>query len=325
MLTIGRGDSPSARTIHPSEACMKSITKKKLHASSQAYSLLAPNLVLFACFSLFPILWTLKFMFFRYGGIGTTTSFVGLKNFARVFRDTVYWKSVLNTFVYAAGKIVITIPLSFSLAYILNKRIKGSGLFQGLIFLPTIMSSAVMGLIFYLLYNVYNGEINRYLLALGLIDTPLNWLGPDHAMLTLVLVAVWGALGNYMVYFLAGLQQIPKETLESATIDGASSWKQLWYITIPMMGPILKIILMLAIAIAFNDMNSVLVLTEGGPYNATMVMTLYAYKFFFPVSASTSTLPQYGYGAAVGFVSACIAACVTLLYMRFSKKLDEIY
>ena len=182
-----------------------------------------------------------------------------------------------------------------------------------------------MGLVFYLLFNVYNGEINRYLLALHLIESPVNWLGPDHAMGTLILVAVWGALGNYMVYFIAGLQQIPKETLESATIDGASGWKQLWYITIPMMGPILKIILMLAIANAFNDMSTVLVLTEGGPYNATMVMTLYAYQFFFPVSASSVTMPQYGYGAAVSFVTACIAACVTLVYMHFSKKLDSIY
>lgn len=304
---------------------MKSITKKRLYESGQAYSLLLPNLLLFACFSLFPVAWTLKFMFFRYGGIGTTAVFVGLKNFFRVFRDTVYAKSILNTFVYAGGKIIITIPLSFFLAFILNKKIKGNNLFQGLIFLPTIMSSAVMGLVFYLLFNVYNGEINRYLLALHLIESPVNWLGPDHAMGTLILVAVWGALGNYMVYFIAGLQQIPKETLESATIDGASGWKQLWYITIPMMGPILKIILMLAIANAFNDMSTVLVLTEGGPYNATMVMTLYAYQFFFPVSASSVTMPQYGYGAAVSFVTACIAACVTLVYMHFSKKLDSIY
>ena len=303
----------------------KSITKRRLYETGHAYSLLLPNLLLFACFSFFPVVWTLKFMFYRYAGIGTLSTFVGLKNFARVFRDTVYLKSVLNTFVYAGGKIVITIPISFFLAFVLNKRLKGSSLFQGLIFLPTIMSSAVMGLVFYLLFNVYNGEINRYLMALNIVSSPINWLGTDHAMTTLILVAVWGALGNYMVYFIAGLQQIPKETLESATIDGAGGWKQLWYITIPMMGPILKIILMLAIANAFNDMNSVLVLTEGGPYNATMVMTLYAYKFFFPVSASSSTLPQYGYGATVSFVSACVAGCVTLIYIRFSKKLDEIY
>ena len=182
-----------------------------------------------------------------------------------------------------------------------------------------------MGLVFYLLFNVYNGEINRMLMAIGLISQPINWLGADHALHTLIIVAIWGALGNYMVYFLAGLQQIPQEVIESAEVDGATGFKKLWYITIPMMGPILKIILMLAIATAFNDMNMILVLTEGGPYNASMVMTLYAYKFFFPVSAANTVIPQFGYGAALSFVSAIIAGLVTVIFLKFSKKMSDIY
>ncbi len=300
------------------------ITKKRLRESAVAYSLLWPNLLLFICFSLFPVIWMLKYMFFRYGGIGTTETFTGLENLMRVFRDEIYWKSVLNTFEYALGKIIITIPASFALAYILNKKIKGSGFFQSLIFLPTIMSSAVMGLVFYLLFNVYNGEINRMLMGIGLISSPINWLGADHAMHTLIIVAIWGALGNYMVYFLAGLQQIPQEVIESAEVDGATGFRKLWYITIPMMGPILKIILMLAIATAFNDMNMILVLTEGGPYNASMVMTLYAYKFFFPVSAANTVVPQFGYGAALSFVSAIIAGVITILFLRFSRKMSDM-
>lgn len=304
---------------------MNTRIRRKLSDTAHAYSLLAPNLILFLCFSLFPVFWTLKYMFFKYGGIGTEAIFVGFDNFIRVFKDKIYWQSVLNTFVYALGKIIITIPLSFALAYILNKKIKGSALFQSLVFLPTIMSSAVMGLIFYLLFNVYNGDINRILMTIGIIDQPINWLGADHAMTTLIIVAVWGALGNYMVYFMAGLQQISTEVLESAEVDGACGFKKLWYITIPMMGPILKIILMLAIATAFNDMNMVLVLTEGGPFNSTMVMTLYAYRYFFPVSATATSIPQFGYGAALSFVSAIIAGCITIIFMRFSKKLDDVY
>lgn len=304
---------------------MRNLTKKRLKESMYAYSLLGPNLLLFLCFSFFPVIWMLKYMFFRYGGAGTSETFIGLENIMRVFRDGIYWKAVLNTFIYAVGKIVITIPISFSLAYILNKKIKGSGVLQSLVFLPTIMSSAVMGLVFYLLFNVYNGEINRMLMAAGIVDSPINWLGADHALKTLVIVSVWGAIGNYMVYFLAGLQQIPQEVLESAEVDGATGFRRLWNITIPMMGPILKIILMLAIANAFNDMNMILVLTEGGPYNASMVMTLYAYKFFFPVSAASSVMPQFGYGAALSFVSALIAGAVTILFLRFSKKMSDIY
>ena len=304
---------------------MKGPTRKSLRESAIAYSLLWPNLLLFLCFSLFPVIWMLKYMFFKYGGIGTTEVFTGLENLKRVFRDGIYWQSVANTFIYALGKIIVTIPASFALAYVLNKKIKGSGIFQSLIFLPTIMSSAVMGLVFYLLFNVYNGEINRMLMAVGIADSPINWLGADHALQTLIIVAIWGALGNYMVYFLAGLQQIPQEVLESAEVDGATGFRKLWYITIPMMGPILKIILMLAIANAFNDMNMILVLTEGGPYNASMVMTLYAYKFFFPVSAANTVIPQFGYGAALSFVSAIIAGLVTVIFLKFSKKMSDIY
>lgn len=250
---------------------------------------------------------------------------MGLENILRVFRDDIYWKSVVNTFVYAGAKIVFIIPLAFFLALLLSKKRKGNGLLQSIIFVPTIMSSAVMGLVFYLLFNAYNGQINRYLIDLGIISAPINWLGTEHAMKTLIITAVWGGVGNYMVYFIAGLQQISSDVLESAKIDGTNRLQTIWYITLPMLGPILKIILMLSITAAFNDLSNVMVLTEGGPNNATMVMALYGYQYFFPISAASSVMPQYGYGAAVSLVSAIIAGAITLVYLFASKKLDDVY
>ncbi|MEG0379623.1 MAG: sugar ABC transporter permease, partial [Eubacterium sp.] len=247
------------------------------------------------------------------------------ENIARVFRDDIYWLAVKNTFLYGFGKVLIIIPLAFALALLLNKQRKGNGLLQSVIFIPTIMSSAVMGLVFYLLFNVYNGQINRYLLDLGMIAQPINWLGTKHAMKTVIITAIWGGVGNYMVYFIAGLQQVSEDALESARIDGANRIQTLWYITLPMLGPILKIILMLSITSAFSDMTNIMVLTEGGPNNATMVMALYGYQYFFPVSATTSIIPQYGYGAAVSAISALIAGCVTVVYLVVARKLDDIY
>ena len=158
-----------------------------------------------------------------------------------------------------------------------------------------------------------------------IINRPINWLGKDHAMQTLIITAIWGGVGNYMVYFIAGIQQVSQDAIESARIDGAGRLKTIWYIIIPMLGPILKIILMLAITSAFHDITNVMVLTEGGPTNSTMVMSLYGYRYFFPVSAAESTVPQYGYGAAVSVVSAAITGIVTVLYLKASKKLDDIY
>lgn len=300
--------------------------KKAIKQNLQAYSFLLPNLILFTACSLYPVVWALKYVFYQYGGFGTgVPRFVGLANLARVFRDKVYWQSVLHTFTYGFGKVIIIIPLAFFLAFLLNQQKRGNGVAQSIIFLPTIMSSAVMGLIFYLLFNAYNGEINKYLMQVGLISRPINWLGKNNAMKTLIITAVWGGVGNYMVYFIAGIQQVSEDAVESARIDGAGRLQTIWYIIIPMLGPILKIIMMLAITSAFNDITNVMVLTEGGPNNATMVMSLYGYRYFFPVSAAETTIPQYGYGAAVSVVSAVIAGIVTVAFLKVSKKLDDIY
>lgn len=300
--------------------------KKALKLNLQIYSFLLPNLILFTACSLYPVVWTLKYVFYQYGGYGTGASrFVGLANLARVFRDKVYWESVLHTFTYGFGKVIFIIPLAFFLAFLLNQQKRGNGVTQSIMFLPTIMSSAVMGLVFYLLFNAYNGEINQYLLKAGIISRPINWLGKDHAMKTLIMTAVWGGVGNYMVYFIAGIQQVSEEAIESARIDGAGRLQTIWYIIIPMLGPILKIIMMLAITSAFHDITNVMVLTEGGPNNATMVMSLYGYRYFFPISAAEATVPQYGYGAAVSVISAVIAGLVTVIYLKISRKLDDIY
>lgn len=300
--------------------------EKTLKHNLQIYSFLLPNLILFTACSLYPVVWTLKYVFYQYGGYGTGKPiFVGFANLARVFRDKVYWESVLHTFTYGFGKVIFIIPLAFFLAFLLNQQKRGNGVTQSIMFLPTIMSSAVMGLVFYLLFNAYNGEINKYLLESGIISRPINWLGKDHAMKTLILTAIWGGVGNYMVYFIAGIQQVSEDAIESARIDGAGKLQTIWYIIVPMLGPILKIIMMLAITSAFHDITNVMVLTEGGPNNATMVMSLYGYRYFFPISAAEATVPQYGYGAAVSVVSAVIAGVVTVIYLKVSKKLDDIY
>ncbi len=196
--------------------------KKAVIKNLQAYSFMLPNLILFAACSLYPVIWTLKYVFYQYGGYGTGEPlFVGFENLARVFRDKVYWESVLHTFTYGFGKLILILPLAFFLALLLNEQKKGNGLAQSIVFLPTIMSSAVMGLVFYLLFNAYNGEINKYLMEAHIIDQPINWLGKDHAMKTLVITAVWGGVGNYMVYFIAGIQQVSTDVIESAKIDGA--------------------------------------------------------------------------------------------------------
>ena len=230
-------------------------------------------------------------MFYQYDGPGTGEPiFIGLDNFRRIFtKDPIFWKSVINTLVYAGGKILLVLPLAFFAAMMLTKKnLKGVGAFRAILFMPTILSSAVMALVFYLLFNAYNGEINKYLMTLNIIDQPINWLSAKNAMKVIVITSVWGGIGNYMIYFIAGLQGISNEVYESADIEGANFTQKLFCITIPMLGPVLKMIMMIAIVTAFQDMSSIMVMTEGGPINSTMVMFLYAYQFFLFLGFSIS-------------------------------------
>jgi raffinose/stachyose/melibiose transport system permease protein len=279
---------------------------------------------MFLIFAIYPLTWAVRYMFFDYDGLGEAT-FVGIDNFVRVLtRDDVFWQSVLNTFIYAGGKLVLTMPLALVLAVILNSKLRASRFFQAVYFLPTIMSTAVMGLVFYLIFNPYNGTVNQMLQGVGLAQTPIDWLGAGMALLTTIIVAAWGGMGNYMVLFLAGLQTIPAELNEAARMDGANRLRIFFAITIPMLGPVMQIVLMLAIVNALKDFQSIMVLTGGGPAGQTQVMNLYVYQLFFPISTGSTFTPQYGYGAAAGMVTSLIIGAVTLVYLWSSRRLDKI-
>lgn len=297
----------------------------RIKKNRAVYVMMFPSVLFLVVFSVYPLMWALKYVFYEYDGMREAT-FVGFENFVRLFsRDKDFWKSVGNTFIYAGGKLILTIPLSFILAVFLNRNLKGKGFFRAAIFMPTIMSTAVMSLIFYFIFNSYNGILNQLLMNSGLVERPIEWLGRKDAMLSVVLVAVWGAVGNYMIYFMAGLQTIPEELYESSSIDGANKFQQLIHITIPMMGPVLQVVIMLAIIVALKGYESIMVLTNGGPAGATDVMYLYIYRAFFPSEGGGMFIAQYGYGSAVAIVTALIVGAITGIYLYFSKKMNQIY
>lgn len=296
---------------------------RRICAERVSYAMLLPNLILFAVFTIYPILWALRYMLYEYRGFGEMR-FIGLENFARVFRDAVFWDSVVNTFIYVGGKLVLTLPIAFLIAFLVSKQSRVNTVVQSVVFAPTIMSSAVMAMIFYLLFNTYNGDVNRYLTGMGLIARNMNWLGVQYAMLTVIITAVWGGVGNYMVYFIAGLTGISQEVYESARLDGANAAQVLFRITLPLLAPVIKMVLMLALVISFMDMQSIMVLTEGGPMGRTNVMYLYIYQLFFPVTAGSQVVQEFGYGSAVSLVGAVIVGGVTGIYLLLGRKLDSI-
>lgn len=303
----------------------KSLLMANIKKNKIIYLMLFPGLIFLIVTSLYPIVWILRFMFYSYTSFGDF-EFIGLQNFTKLAGDKIFYESLINTIVYALGKLALTMPISFLLAYFLNMKIKGRNIFRSVFFMPTVISVSIMSMVFYLIFNPYNGSVNQILMSWGLITAPINWFSRDNAMLTVLIVAVWGAVGNYMIYFLSGLQTIPDEIYESADLDGAVGWKRLWYITLPMMSPIIQVVVMLGITQAFKDYETILVMTAGGPSGKTNVLYLYIYKLMFPTGdADGSAVLQYGYGSAVAFVTAIFVGIITIIYLQWSKKMQETY
>jgi raffinose/stachyose/melibiose transport system permease protein len=309
---------------------MKTTTKGKKGASpkvsrkekTSAILMLLPSTILLAVCSIYPFIWMFRYVCYNYNGFKAT--YTGTANFNRLASDSTFWKSVGVTFEYAGLKILFIIPLALLIAVLLNLRMKGHSVQRGIIFMPTIISSAIAGMIFTFVFATQNGVLNGILKSLHLIKSPVPWISStDFVMTAVIILAVWGGVGNYMLYFTTGINGISEDCYESAKIDGANGLQTFFYVTLPMLAPVLKTVLMLAITSAFKDYESIMVLTDGGPNSRSMVMFLYIYHVIFGTTNSSAQV-QIGYGALLSIVAAAIVGVVTVIYLQLAKKLDKV-
>lgn len=297
------------------------IKRARNRGDFSAALMLMPAIFLLVVVSIYPFCWLFRYVCYDYNGM--TSYYVGANNFTRMLSDTKFWSSVVHTFEYASLKIVVIIPLALVMAVLLNQKLRGSSFLRGVFFMPTIISAAVSSLVFSFIFAAYNGVLNGVLKSIGIIHKNINWLGDTKsAMWSVLIVAIWAGFGNYMIYFISGMSGIPEDVYESAKIDGANGVQTFFHITLPMLSPMLKIILMLAITGSFKDYESILVLTQGGPNNRTQVMFLYIYQLIFGTSVGAP--PQIGYATVLSIVAALIIGIVTAIYLFFARKLDEV-
>ena len=287
--------------------------------------MLLPMFIGFLLFTIYPILWVLRWAWFDYGGYGRAI-FIGAENFVRAFtRDSNFWLAMGNTFYLAAAKLAIEMPLAIVLAFFVNNRVRGSSVFRIIFFLPTIFSIAVVGLIFTILFSAYNGIVNAVLVKLHIISANINWFGSRWLAMTVILsVSLWSTFGLNMVYFLMGLQNIPRELYECSMLDGASGPRQFFSITIPLLAPVMQIVFMLSVLGTMRLADLVLVMTNGQPGGTTEVVMTYIFKYFFSYG-DIGRRNQYGYGSALTLILSAILAIMTVLYLNRSKKLRDIY
>ena len=213
------------------------------------------------------------------------------------------------------------IPLSLLLAVLLNKGLKATGFFRVTLFLPAIISTAITGLIFSLMFASFNGIINGMLQDAGIITRPISWFSNKWtAMLVLGLASVWNNYGINMIFFMMALQTVPTELYECAEIDGVTPIKKFFKITLPMIGPTFQAVLLMSIVSSLKMSELILASTNGQPAGKTEVVITYVFKYFFGYDGRNV---EVGYASAMAVVTGVILAMVSFIYMKMSNNLGH--
>ena len=290
--------------------------------SVQAVLMLAPMLLGFALFTYGPIIYILRFCLYRANDFKST--YIGFDNFSRLFsRDPAFWDAMLNTVILSAGKLVIEIPLAMFLAVLLNRGLRGTGFYRTMLFLPAITSTAIVGLVFSLMFASFDGIVNNILQGMGLIQRPINWMGNKWTALEMLGIAsIWNNFPINMIYFLMALQSIPREIYECADLDGVTPWKRFWKITLPMIAPIAQVVVLMAIVGSLKVSDLVIASTNGAPGGKTEVIMTYVFKYFFGYSGRSV---EIGYASAMSVITGIFLAIVSLIYMRMTRRMNEVY
>lgn len=296
-------------------------SQRYLQKERMCYIMLLPQIIGFLVFSIVPMIWAISRSWTYYDMI--ETRFVGWNNFKVLFSDESYWNSVLTTLKFAVMKIPFELPLALVLAVLLSRKIKGAGFFRAVYYLPHVISTALVALVFSNLFN-YFGVFNALLQKLGVLETPVDWFSSTvAAMCVIVITDIWKTFGVNVLYFISALANIPEEVYESAKIDGASRLQTFFRITIPMIAPTLQIILMMSIIGTLGTSELIIVLTNGAPSGTTYTVNSYIFNNYSPGIAKPGV--NVGYGCAMSLMTAVILSSITLGYMKFSSKLKEVY
>lgn len=262
------------------------------------WAFLAPALLLYCMFGLWPILSGFYYAALDWSGLATTKRFVGLDNFVEVARDPYFWNAYRNSFVFMLGVVPIHLVIGLLVAVVLNRKdLRFSTGYRTLFFLPVVTTAAIIGIIMIFILAA-DGPINGLLGLSGLVDKPKNFLGNAKlAMGTVVVVSGWKNLGTNIVYWLAALQSIPEELYEAATVDGCDGPRLFRHITVPLVLPIGAVIALLNIVGSLKAFDIIKTMTNGGPFFATDVVATYIYRFAF---SSEVGVPRIGYATSAG-------------------------
>ena len=277
--------------------------------SKTAFALLLPTLVVLAVFLYYPTLHTFYLSLYQVAFLGLSKRFVGMENYVTLFTDPRYARIFLNSAVFVAGTVFLSMAAGLGLSLLANHRVRGWRIYRILLIWPYALPPAVAGVIFLFLFSAQAGIVNYFLGLLFGVQAP--WLAhPWLAMSVVILAAVWKNLGYNVVFYLAALQNLPGEVLEASLIDGASPWQRFWRITFPLLSPITFFLLVMNTIYAFFDVFPFVdLLTKGGPADGTMIVIYSLYRDGFEFFKT-------GLAAAQSVVLFLVVVALTLLKFK---------
>lgn len=290
---------------------MKGILGKRIARENIAgYSFLLPTIIIIGMFTILPILFAIFLSLHKVNLLGEISyDFSGLRNFERMLEDQKVWIALKNTARYVAIVVPSQTLLALVLAAALNAQIRGRNLFRIVYFMPTVTSSAVLTLIFMWIYN-NQGILNQFLSFIGL--PTYNWLGdPSVALLGIMIMNIYSTAPQFMVIYLASMQDISTSIYEAAEIDGANVWQKFWRITVPLLKPVTFFVVIMGIIGSFQVFDQAYIVSrgEGGPNNSTLTIVLLIYKYAFKSL-------DMGYASALAFMLAAVIMIITIVQRK---------
>jgi len=290
-------------------------SSKKMRSTAIAYSFIAPNLIGFSIFTLVPMGFALILSFLQWDLSDNSFLFIGFDNFRRMPTDHLFWPSLRNTAIFTAISVPLTMALALGLALLLNNKLKGRAIFRGVMFFPYVASLIAMAAVWNQIFHPSWGPVNQLLNSLGMESiqfTTSPWIIPNIAFFT-----AWRNMGYFMIIYLAGLQSIPSELYEAASIDGASSFKRFLYITWPQLRFVTFFVSVMLTIICFRVFDQVIIITNNdvpGTSATTLVVHIFRVAF---------RSWDFGYASSIAMVLLSIVLTITIIQFLIQKRIDR--
>ena len=315
MTTITERHRSAAPTPAPTPPRATASKRMRHRSTLIGWSFILPNFLGFALFTLIPVIAAFVLAFMHWDAYNPPT-WAGIDNFVRLVGDDSFHVALGNTLLYALGHVPLTLALSLGLALLLNQKLRGIAFFRVAIFFPYITSLVAIAIVWNMLFDPTSGPINQFLHAIGIANPPGWTASTTWALPAVIITSVWRDMGYYMVLFLAGLQAIPNEYYEAASMDGAGRWRKFWNVTLPSLRPTTFLVLVLLSVSSFKVFDLIFVMTQGGPGRATLVLSQLIYQ-------DGIINGQFGYSSAISLVLFVIVLIVTVFQFRIQQRRER--